>query len=111
MTNIDRLHKVVTGEISGRGAGKTFASCHEVAGIVELGKEKQIFVITKFWRDRSYIKPMLWQILQEHGLKTKAINDTSWLCRSTRIDFVPSELFEEGRRGRDNYYVVNMIDY
>ena len=37
ITDIERLHAVINGDVRGRRVGKTFSKCHEVAGLVELG--------------------------------------------------------------------------
>ncbi len=35
-TDIDKLHAVVDGRVDYIGCGKTFAKCHELAGVIEL---------------------------------------------------------------------------
>lgn len=67
-TDIDRLHRVVEGKERGRGRGKTFARCHEVAGFVELGY-KHIFCLVTRFDDWRYIDPMLDEVLTEHGIQ------------------------------------------
>lgn len=73
-TNIERLHDVIDGKRHGRGTGKTFARCHEVAGLIELGHET-IYCAMTLWKDVEYLTPMLAGVLQEHGLVMRRGDD------------------------------------
>ena len=66
-TNIEHLHAVVDGVVTGRQCGKTTARCHEIAGMIEVGFSTVYAVITEY-RDLSYIETMLNGILSEHHI-------------------------------------------
>jgi hypothetical protein len=66
-TDLDRLHGVVLGEITGRRAGYTMAHCHEVASVIELGETEVILLLPRLdWQ--SHVLPMLDEVLQERGI-------------------------------------------
>lgn len=81
-TDLDRLHAVVSAEISGpptsRGAGHTFASCHEIASVLELG-ESRVLVILPEMRWMEHVAPMLVDVLTERGLSVKW--ERCFVCR------------------------------
>ena len=95
-TDIDRLHSVVLGERYGRGVGRTFAACHNLAGILEMcdnGATIAWIIPRMSWM--HHIKPMLETVLVEHGLldlcKWTAPNVLQ--CETKRVRFIPrSEL-------------------
>ena len=97
-TDIDRLHDVIDGRTSGRGVGKTFAKCHDVAGLIELGLSTVFCVITNY-RDIGYILPMLDEVLTEHNMKIeKKQQHHIFLNNKIRITFVSEN--DVGRRLR-----------
>jgi len=67
MTDIDRLHGVVLGERTGRRAGHTFAHCHEVASLIELGETEVVVVLPRLDWVR-HVRPMLLRVLEDRGL-------------------------------------------
>ena len=67
-TNIERLHDVVEGKVAHRGCGKTYAKCHEVAGLVEVGNTHIICIISVH-HDLGYILPMMFEVLDEHEIQ------------------------------------------
>lgn len=124
-TDIKRLHKVVTKQITGRGYGKTFAACHEVAGSVEVGKEGDtIGILVKRQQDLEYfILPMLIEVFKEHRLfldfekirrETKVIRTSNYI---NILVFTESDLRRS--RGQIRGYsnirteedLINFIDY
>jgi hypothetical protein len=66
-TDIDRLHGVVSGEITGRRAGHTVAHCHEVASVIELG-ETEVVLILPCMQWTEHVLPILDRVLQERGV-------------------------------------------
>lgn len=109
-TNLDRLHKVVTKEITGRGCGKTFARCHEVAGFIELG-HRTIFCMTSLNRDFLYIKPMIEEVLNEHGIRINKISTQPFKIYTNvgaTIFFIPENLLEQKTRGYRDIVQVDM---
>lgn len=66
-TDLDRLHAVVSGELEGRRIGKTFAQCHAVASVIELG-ETEVMVAMPRYDWFNHVSPMLADILVERGL-------------------------------------------
>jgi hypothetical protein len=65
VTNLDRLHEVVLGwpEIK-RRVGNTFAHCHTVASLVELGESRILLLLPQMvWEE--HVIPMLSDVLFE----------------------------------------------
>lgn len=97
-TDIDRLHQVALGEIGGRGCGKTFLMCHSVAGAIETGS-RQVAIIVPELRWMTFIKPMLYDVLREHGLNIepeRGNHRVLFLDDGTKIMFVRRKEIEEG---------------
>lgn len=84
--DIDRLHDVVTEKIGGRGCDKTFAKLHEIAGLIGVG-EKVVFGIIERMQDVNHIRPMLFQIMEEHGIGIKQIRQNEFMAGDSRIIF------------------------
>lgn len=99
ITDIDRLHKVVTGELTGRGCGKTFASCHELFGVLMTSKENVIVCYINHWKDLDYILPMFRKILDEYG----------YIIKEQSISWNKRYLFENGKEIR--FITQSMLDY
>ena len=96
-TDIDRLHSVVQDEYHGRGSGRTFAACHNLAGILETCKEGATiaWIIPRMsWL--YHIKPMLEGVLREHEL----LDLCEWpvqnelTCGTKRVRFIPRSMLE-----------------
>jgi len=104
-TDINRLHEVVEGSRAGRGCGKTFARCHEIAGIIELGKFKKIVCTTTYLDELLNLLPMIEQVFKEHGLprlirKTQARHK----CGDVFIDFLLEKDLHDYLRGQGDVY-------
>lgn len=87
-TDIERLHKVISGELTGRGCGKTFARCHELAGQVKVGEFGDIVVGITQYHDLSYLHPMIRQVFEEHDLKIEGWQRDKFICNGKRIRFL-----------------------
>ena len=107
-TDLDRLHKVVLGELNRRRAGVTYAQCHEVAGILETTDTGEIIIFVSYFKDTYYIVPMLLDILKEHMITNFEIQfpQATIKVKNRKIIFIP--ISQLPIRGRDNYYIVNM---
>ena len=69
MTDLDRLHAVVSMENPGRGAGRTFAACHTVAGIMEsTGGAGVVCLIPKYDRVTDIMRTMVFKVFPDHGI-------------------------------------------
>ncbi|MCL4296189.1 MAG: hypothetical protein KJ077_10695 [Anaerolineae bacterium] len=109
-TDLDRLHRVVSQRPTGvRGAGRTFASCHHLAGILETCEEKAVIVwpLPRMdWLD--HIRPMLSEVLEEHGLPF------TWKGRDLLVSGSKHVYFRAAVRGRIDTrganYVVDTYD-
>lgn len=114
ITDIDRLHNVVDGNKLGRGVGKTFAKCHEIAGLIDLGF-KEIFCIIKCYRDTHHILPMLSDVLYEYKMPNLIkVYNLKFDIGDVRIHFVDMETIYQDPHydlGYDNFAVVDMVDY
>lgn len=53
--DIDRLHKVVEGKLTGRRCGKTFALICELAGVMETSDKDIVIGIINYNRDKEYL--------------------------------------------------------
>lgn len=117
VTDFERLHKVVTGELIGRGCGKTFASCHELLNTLFLDNVKDIVCIIKTRRDLTYIFPMFMDIARESEIsklierkfgeknfRTKNGKRVRWVSEEELKNY-PSIL-----AGLD-YILIDFIDY
>lgn len=87
-TDLERLHKVVSGERTSRGCGKTFARCHEIAGAILLGGYNNIIVAISYERDIDYIMPMLIGVLDEYGISHEPLSRTRMKCGPKIISFM-----------------------
>ena len=68
-TDVDRLHAVVSMDNPGRGAGRTFADCHTVAGILETTKEPgAVCLIPKYNRVTDIMRMMVFRAFPDHGI-------------------------------------------
>lgn len=100
MTDLDRLHRVVTLQVGGRQCGRTFAACHTLAGMVCTVPKRAIIV----WPLRhglfqiEYIRPMLGEVLLEHGIPFTWARQRELIANGRRVRFV-SEQDRLGMRG------------
>jgi hypothetical protein len=58
----------MSGELTGRRCGITFAHCHDVAAAVALEQFRTVFMVLEVYRDIDHIRPMLYAVLWEYGL-------------------------------------------
>jgi len=72
VTDLDRLHAVLEGKLVGRGVGKTYARCHVLAGLIEVG-HREVVVVLSHRNDLSYVLPMLERVFAEHGLGVERV--------------------------------------
>lgn len=92
ITDIERLHRVVDQREQNkwsreRCTGKSFAKCHDVAGMVELELFNVIVVIMTNYDDVDYIFPMLWDVFQDHQLESTKVDRYTLKCNDTLIKF------------------------
>lgn len=109
MTDIDALHKVIekreVGDSLSRGCGKTFARCHELAGVIEVGDFKVIVVAISLYRDLQYILPMIKEVFAEHGLEWEyRPQHYEILCNDKHIYFIPHDALRHRTRGLGDYF-------
>lgn len=95
ITDIDRLHKVVSGEDLGRGRGKTFAKCHEVIGHIDLG-ETRVMVVVSLSKDVDYILPMLDAVSSEAGYELKRLGMMDIAIGESKVRFISSHIRDWG---------------
>ena len=89
-TDLDRLHAVVEGRLAGRGVGRTFASCHYLAGVLETCEpgSRIVWIIPRFgWM--SHIRPMLDQVLREHDIVAHWRDSVTLVTAAGTVRFVP----------------------
>lgn len=88
-TDLDRLHGVVEGTVEGMRCGKTFAQCHEVVSLIELG-EPLIVVPLPIYKDLNFIYDMILDTLGDRGVSytTKSrhyIKGVGWEIRFSLV--------------------------
>jgi hypothetical protein len=111
MTDIDRLHWVVEHYTDPlfhltRNVGKTFASCHYLAGLLGMVEDGAFIVWDLPKMDWIYhIRPMLAEVLDEYGYETKWVGKYKFQCMGKVVIFL---LYDDyyAHRGFD-YYLVN----
>jgi hypothetical protein len=85
--DIDRLHKVALGEITGRGVGKTTLACNDVAAAVELGSSNVIFCLVETKRSTFSIYPLLNNVFCFHELPLTRRSDMEFVSGNVSISF------------------------
>jgi hypothetical protein len=107
-TDIDALHQIFLNKnITDKQSGKTFATCYDLMGCVELN-HKTIFYIINFYNARYYVMQMFIDIAKEKNYELiQPSNDTIKIMNST-IRFITKESAELILKGIDNYSIVEM---
>lgn len=72
-TDVDALHKVINGEVKGRGRGHTFARCHILAGNVELSNVSHIVFPVESYVDLKFLIPMIKEVFVDHEIEFEQI--------------------------------------
>lgn len=106
-TDVDRLRAVVEGRLHGRGCGKTFAACHNLAGLLLTVTPGNVIIWRLpefFWL--SHIKPTLAQVLEEYAILKQVTwkNETRMRCLGKDVLFVTTL---EQAMGLGRVYIVN----
>lgn len=98
-TDLDQLHKVVTGQVYGRRQGKTTARIHELASIIELGNVPEIIIVISAHRDMDYLRPMIENIFRERKLpgllRYRKRSGLVGICGNTLLSFVITDKWGE----------------
>lgn len=106
-TDLDRLHRVIENPPYGeRGAGRTFASCHHLAGILETCDEGAIILwrLPRMgWLD--HIRPMLSRVLDEHGIPYTWKYRDMLVSGTKTVHFRDVGYFERGGKQPHHYEV------
>lgn len=107
-TDLDRLHAVFDGTLTGRGCGLTFLQCHEVAGAVEVG-HKRIVIAISFGQEVYHVESMLRKVFVDHELPLLNINKFHFICGDAHIKFFimsnPFHVADMEQRYSEFYYV------
>lgn len=108
MTDLDRLHKVVNGELVGRQCGKTFAKCCELIGAIETTKDKLIICYVWFLVDVNYILPMVSKILKEQNLPyLNRCHSSLFYAGKIKIKFVPARHIDRNFELSSDHAIVD----
>jgi len=105
-TDIDHLHKVISGQIYGRQCGKTYARCHQLAGHIETGHQSIICEVARY-DDLSYLLPMIEQVFREHRL-VFTFNKSNYLLMvepNSVVRFLKTEDIQRKSRGLEYLYL------
>lgn len=106
-TDIDRLHKVALGEVKGRGCGKTFLKCHELAGLVETGFEGTMALVVPYMRYFKHIYPMMVEVFKEHSIKLRVTRQHTLEGNGFKFVFISLD----GKRFDENFYKIKGYKY
>lgn len=111
--DFERLQDVVSGDLVGIGAGKTFAACHHVAGNLFVGTEETVVAVVPCLRDISFMSHFLENVLDYlYGVRIKRLNDRVYEAGNKKILFVTSQQVNEGERLLGmNYNLVSFVDH
>ena len=99
-TDIDHLHGVIEGRITGRQCGKTFSSIHQIAGFVDIN-HPNIIVVIKHLNELHYLYTMFENILNQHQLEPIKFNYNAKeiVVKYSKIIFVTKNSKEQRCRG------------
>lgn len=106
-TDLERLHRVVERPPYGeRGKGRTFASCHNLAGILGTCGEGAVILWrlpVMGWLD--HIRPMLSQVLDEHGIPHTWKHSNILVSGTRTVYFHSVDFFRRGGKQPHHYEV------
>jgi hypothetical protein len=110
--DMDRLHKVANGELTGRGVGKTTLACYNVIGTLDTTEHHDVVCIIKFMRDIKYISRMLVDILEENGytFRERKADGSIRLHDGRWITFIREDESDQKLCGYHGCY-VDFVDY
>lgn len=103
--DLDRLHKVVTGELTGKGCGKTYAQIQEIISSVQLGCCKHVIVFVDFLKDVPDIHRSIIQAVKLTNINIDWVKEQELSINGVVVRF---KLRNESIRGYDNYYLIDM---
>jgi len=108
MIDLDKLHDVFLHNfVVSRQYGKTYATCFELLGAIELGDE-QIFYLTNFYGAMNHVIKMFLDIITEAGYTYKQISKDTFKILDSKIRFITKDNSENVFKGIDNYTIVEM---
>jgi hypothetical protein len=89
MTDLDRLHAVVAGDLTGRQVGKTFAACHTLAGMLTMIPPGETIAWVLLYKHLvEYIRPMLERVLNEHKIVFEWVRKFELQANGKRVLFL-----------------------
>lgn len=106
-TDFERLQAVKAGELTGRGSGKTFAACHDVAGTIFSGDRSTVILEVVRHSDIEWIIPMLSNVLLEYGISLSHEAQDRLYAGGKRLRFIKAG---EPLDGYDANF-VSFVDY
>ncbi len=117
-TDIDRLHKAIDNlnTWSSRRSGKTTVMIHKLAGQVQVGDYRDIYVTMVHYRDLQWLRPKIKEVFIEQDIEIiKTSAKELVVCyngNETILSFVSLDDFDHGRamRGVDGVK-VDLVDY
>ena len=112
MTDLERLWKVVSGELQGRAVGKTTAACHDVAGAILTGSSRIVVVETKHHRDIPVYVDILERVLDEYGMRlSRKGSTTDFYVEGKELRFMASTTYKNWLHGAPEHNYVCFVDY
>jgi hypothetical protein len=111
-TDLDRLHAVATGELQGRGIGKTWLSCHDVAGALFTDTPRILILEVKWEKDTVWIRGMLEEVLEEYNVKLVPSHEPMrFMCAGKVLQFISSARLSHSTLGMQDYCLISFVDY
>jgi len=115
-TDIDRLHAVVNMKNPGRGAGRTYAECHTVAGVLETTSEGGVIcLVNKYDRVTDIMRQLVFKVFMDHGINFhRTLNKNRFVFympnkREKQVQFVTLE--HAGEIHGNNWPAVEFTEY
>lgn len=117
MTDLDRLHAVVSMDNPGRGAGRTFADCHTVAGALESTEGAGcVCIVPKYDRVTHIMRTMVFQVFPDHGISFHRVIHSNLFTfvlpnrTKKNVKFIALERAED-ELWSNSWPVVNFTEY
>lgn len=87
MTDLDRLEKVRSGQLTGRGVGKTYASCYTALEFIRDNPDGVVFWLLPKWSWADYIRKEFESLFEEFGFTEIRRNRDTIYIKSAKIIF------------------------
>lgn len=106
--DIDRLHAVIEGKLSGRRCGKTLSLHYRIAGQIALGNIKRIgYQADSMSFAIDFLMPELSKVLQDSGFSV--VRKSYNVLEVNNVEIIFDRRFNFSR-GCSNLYIIDELD-